>query len=248
MQGRRSIAINAGLVSAGFLASERERDPASFRQEFEAEFTSANNAYIDWDLVAAPAKRGPLPPDAGKGWVIGIDPAFGRDHHNRRRLLVARVEAFKSRGAFPGPLPEVLKLAALYGARIVTDQYEKEPVCEWLRRRGHPARVHEMRAESKTEIFSTLRARLEDGALELYEHPALIAELRRLRTKFSAGRAAVVNPRVGGSHGDMAQALALAVYELRGGSEGRRGIRTGGYERLSRGVQLTPDFNPRRTR
>ena len=49
--------------------------------------------------------------------------------------------------------------------------------------------------------------------LGLYDHPELLAELRRLRTRFAAGQAAVVNPHVGGSHGDLAQALALAVYE-----------------------------------
>jgi hypothetical protein len=41
----------------------------------------------------------------------------------------------------------------------------------------------------------------------------MLAELRRLRTKFSAGSSSVVNPRVGGSHGDIAQALSLAVWE-----------------------------------
>jgi hypothetical protein len=50
----------------------------------------------------------------------------------------------------------------------------------------------------------------------LYEQPSLTAELRRLRTRYAAGQAAVVNPRVGSSHGDQAQALALAVWELRG--------------------------------
>jgi hypothetical protein len=50
------------------------------------------------------------------------------------------------------------------------------------------------------------------GSLELYGEPTLLAELRRLRTKYRAGHAAVVNPRVGGSHGDLAQALALAVW------------------------------------
>ena len=44
-------------------------------------------------------------------------------------------------------------------------------------------------------------------------HPDRLAELRRLRTKYTAGTASVVNPRVGGSHGDLAQALALACHE-----------------------------------
>jgi hypothetical protein len=54
--------------------------------------------------------------------------------------------------------------------------------------------------------------RLYSRELELYDEPALLAELRRLGTRLTAGSSSVVNPRVGGSHGDLAQALALAVY------------------------------------
>jgi hypothetical protein len=43
--------------------------------------------------------------------------------------------------------------------------------------------------------------------------------LRRLRSKFTAGSASVVNPRVGGSHGDQAQALAMVTYGLAEASE-----------------------------
>lgn len=75
-----------------------------------------------------------------------------------------------------------------------------------------------MTATSKTAAFGELRARLYARGLELYEEPTLIGELRRLRARHTAGQAAVVNPRVGGSHGDLAQALALAVWE-----QGRRG-------------------------
>jgi hypothetical protein len=74
-------------------------------------------------------------------------------------------------------------------------------------------KVNTMTAQTKTAAFQQLRASLYDGSLRLPDHPALIAELRRLRTKFTAGSAAILNPRVGGSHGDMAQALALAVHE-----------------------------------
>jgi hypothetical protein len=42
----------------------------------------------------------------------------------------------------------------------------------------------------------------------------LLEELRRLRTKYTAGSSSVVNP--GSSHGDLVQALAIAVYAMRG--------------------------------
>jgi hypothetical protein len=51
--------------------------------------------------------------------------------------------------------------------------------------------------------------------LELYSHADLLGEMRRLRTRYSAGHAAVINPRVAGSHGDLVQGLALATYAHR---------------------------------
>jgi hypothetical protein len=52
--------------------------------------------------------------------------------------------------------------------------------------------------------------------LELYEEPTLMAELRRLSHPLrSRPRAAVVNPRSGDSHGDVAQALVLAFWGQR---------------------------------
>jgi hypothetical protein len=63
------------------------------------------------------------------------------------------------------------------------------------------------------------------GELELYDQPQLLAEFRRLRTRYAAGRSQVENPRVGGSHGDLAQALALVVYEQR--SPAGRGVSAG---------------------
>jgi hypothetical protein len=80
-----------------------------------------------------------------------------------------------------------------------------------------------MTATSKTAAFSELRARLAAGSLDLLDVPPLLAELRRRRSRYRAGSAAVVNPRVGGSHGDLAQALALAVYE-----HDRYGLQRGG--------------------
>ena len=108
---------------------------------------------------------------------------------------------------------EVAAVCQRYRAAVVTDQYCAPQVVEALTRFGLAVSTRPMTASSKTEAFGELRARLAAGSLELYEQPDLLAELRRLRTRFTAGNASVVNPRVGGSHGDMAQALALAVVE-----------------------------------
>ena len=108
-----------------------------------------------------------------------------------------------------------------YGVtQVATDQFSSAAVIDFLAKHGISARLVSMNAASKTLGYTELRGALYTGTLELYEHPDLLAELRRLRTRFSAGQSAVVNPRVGRSHGDMAQAIALAlqVASVQGGS------------------------------
>lgn len=61
---------------------------------------------------------------------------------------------------------------------------------------------------SKTQVFTELKSRLYEGTLALPDDPSLLAELRRLRVKYSGAAASVEAPRVGGSHGDRAAALA----------------------------------------
>ena len=204
------------------MAQEEARDPDSFRTEFLAEFVGSGDSFIDFDridLAGAPVARR----EDASSWVAGLDPAFSKDPFGLAlvgrtadgRFVVGPVRALRPEGGFAGPVDEIAQVVKAYGARCVTDQFCQAPVAERLRlEHGLQVRVNTMTPSSKTEIFQTLRLRLYDGSLVLPDQPALIGELRRLRTKFTAGSAAVTNPRVGGGHGDMAQALALAVSEL----------------------------------
>jgi phage terminase large subunit-like protein len=220
-------------VDVAFLEREERRDPDGFRGEYLAEFVGSGAAFLDLDRFEV-ADRGELSPSAATNWVAGIDPAFssdpfglalvGRDRTDRQRLLVGFVHAsyppkvkaasFEHRRQVEDELLDgVADVCKRYDARVVTDQFAARAVVDRLQRRGLVVRAEPMTTPSKTAAFGELRARLYDGSLELYRHPELLGELRRLRTKFTAGSAAVVNPRVGRSHGDMAQALALATYE-----------------------------------
>jgi hypothetical protein len=196
-------------------------------------FEGSGSAYLDQSRVSAcKADRGELRPQDGVGWIVGLDPAFssdpfgvavvGRSREDRDCLVLGAVRVWsptrsssfdERRQVEDKVLDEVAELCLSFQAPAVTDQYAARPLTDALRRRGVYVRSRPMTATSKTEIFSALRSRINDGSVELYEHPGLLAELRRLRTKYAAGHASVVNPRVGGSHGDMAQALALAVGE-----------------------------------
>jgi hypothetical protein len=209
-------------VTTEFLAAEQARDPESFAAEFEACFTGSGDAFIDFDrimLMGAPTAR----PEHAETWVAGLDPAFSRDPFGVALvgraadggLVVGPVLALDAQGDFSGPVDEAARVIGEYNATAVTDQFCQAPVVERLRyEHGLQVRVNTMSAQSKTEIFQLLRLRLYDGSLLLPDHPGLTGELRRLRTRYSAGSASILNPRVGGSHGDMAQALALAVGEL----------------------------------
>lgn len=230
-------------IDEAFLERERARDPESFRSEYEAAFVAGGAAFLDPERIRdAVADRGEiLPGSYGAGleprWIAGLDPAFSSDPFGlaivgrdpaapagASRLVLATARRWRpspqkprsleeGRAIEDAVLDEVAEVCLAYGAHVVTDQFRAVGVVDYLRRRGVSIRAEPMTAASKTNAFQALRAQLGLGGLELYDEPQLLAELRRLRTRYAAGRAAVENPRVGGSHGDMAQALALAVWE-----------------------------------
>jgi hypothetical protein len=223
-------------LDAEFLARERARDPEGFASEYEATFQGGGLSFLDPATVDAAVRPGAteLFPTAGRDWIAGLDPAFssdpfglaivGRDANRPERLVLGCAMAWKPRRRTPGSFEErreieddvlasVAKVIRLYGACAVADQYMAAAVVDRLRSEGIWVRTEPMTATSKTAAFSELRARLAAGSLDLLDVPPLLAELRRLRSRYRAGSASVVNPRVGGSHGDLAQALALAVYE-----------------------------------
>ena len=250
-------------VDRAFLAREQARDPDGFRSEYLAEFVGGGAAYLDPERIAeAVAERGELLPEQGTGWIAGLDPAFSSDPFglaivgreridprreglDRPRLVLALARAWKPsrrkpasfeerRGIEDAVLAEVAAVCKRYRARVVTDQYAAPAIVEYLRRQGLVVKTVPMTATTKTEAFGELRARLYSRELELYDEPTLLGELRRLRTRFSAGSASVVNPRVGGSHGDLAQSLAVAVFEAgqAAGVSGRDAVSVGGSRDL----------------
>lgn len=211
-------------ITAAHLEIEKARDPETFAGEYLAEFLASGSAFIDWELVAEPSGE-PALPSEGKNWLAGLDPAFSRDAfgvaivgesiENKGQLVLGPVFAIKpdSDSGFGTTVVEVAKRISDYTDEAVTDQFCSKAVQEKLAENGVTARIHNMDATSKTKIFQQLRAVLYDDALRLYDHPELVGELRRLQTRYAPGKSSVVNPRRGGSHGDMVQALAMGVFE-----------------------------------
>ncbi len=222
------------MIDPGFLEAERARDPDGFAGEYEAQFVGSGSNYLDATRVdAALAERGELEPSACARWIAGLDPAFssdpfglaivGLDPDGSGRLRLGLARSWKPRkGATfddrreheDRVLGEVAEVVRAYCGQVVTDQFAAPAILDRLRREGLSVEMIPMGPGTKTSAYQELRSRLYLESLELYHEPGLIAELKRLRSKFTAGQAAVVNPRVNGSHGDMAQALALAVYQF----------------------------------
>jgi hypothetical protein len=207
----------------------------SFLQEHGAEFTIGGGAFFD--LRGVEFEDGPVPPEDGRRWVAGFDPAF----HGDRFGLAVVGESVAERGVLavgvldglePGAkrrslgarraredstLERVWELVEPYaemGLRIVTDQHQADAVRSYFGRLGPSVQVVNLTAPVQTAAFTSTRTRLVDGSLRLWRHPLLIEELRRVRAR--EGAEAIVLPRFGGGHCDVASALALATWAHRG--------------------------------
>jgi Terminase large subunit, T4likevirus-type, N-terminal len=214
---RFSTAAMNPTIERAFLERERSRDPETFKSEYEAEFVGGGYAFLDPERITeAVVLPGELLPEQARSWVAGLDPAFssdpfglalvGRDRADPRRLVLALARAWKPpkkrptssfgerRAVEDATLAEVAAVCLRYRARVVTDQYAAPQILDALRRRGLRVQARSMTATSKTLAFTELRARLAAGSLELYEQQDLLAELRRLRTRYSAGSASVREP------------------------------------------------------
>lgn len=252
-------------ISAEFLASEERRDPEAFKAEYLGQFIGSGGAFFDPDNIAAAVTLpGELRPDDGVDWVAGLDPAFssdpfglvivGHDPGDWRRLVVGLVRSWRpaprkaatleeSRELEDAVLGEVASVIGLFGARAVTDQYKAAGVVDRLRRYGVAVTAEPMTAPTKDAAFGFLRGRLNEASLELYAHEDLLRELRAVRTRYSAGRSSVVLPRIGGSHCDLAQALAVAVFAIDrfgGGGPARASLRRPSGPRSLRAGSLGP--------
>jgi len=246
-----AASIDNPLLDPAFLEAQRIiLGDDDFAREYGAEFLSGGASFFESDRLAeVVADRLELPREAGTDWRAALDPAFssdptalalvGRDPLRRERLVLgwagrwlpprqhrrARRTREEQEQVTDDILDGVATVLERYGVReCVTDQHAPGLVVDQLAKRGVYVRVEAWTAGSRTEILQALRARVYARTLELYDPGGvpLLAELQRLRTRYRAGSSSVEVPRVGDSHGDVALALAAAVWE-----HDRRGFPSG---------------------
>lgn len=219
-------------VSQAFLEGERRRLGAdAFAREYECVASSGAGSFFD--LSGLDFADGPAPPEAGRDWVCGMDPAWSRDQFGYALLgesvevpgllvtgAVGAVEPGERLRSFvqrrrreDATLEQVWRAIEPYTPRVVTDQASGDQVREYFQREGAPTKVVHLTGPLQAAAFTALRARLDDGSLSLWRCAELLDELRRVSTK---GPDKIHLKRAGSSHGDIASALALAAHELRG--------------------------------
>jgi hypothetical protein len=208
---------------------ERRRDPEGFRAEYGAEFVAAGSSFFDpGRLTEAIRRPRELRPGEVLDPVAAIDLGFvhdstalailGRDRTDESRLRLVLARSWSPELGPLGFTPTLDEIASVCREhrveRVYCDQFSAQAAVEHLQRRGLSPTVAPTTAASKSEMFASLKTRLYAGALEFYDQPDLLAELRRVETVTTPGQASVRIRRLGASHGDLAVAVALAVSKL----------------------------------
>jgi hypothetical protein len=227
------------VLPAGLYDEERIALGGQFDGEYGAEFLASGSALLsDEEIRSCVVTGGDLSPHEGVGWVCGADFAWRRDRsaavivgYDPDQPTVLRVGAIRTwepaqdlsegtEGHQQMVLRQVAQLAHAYGATIYCDPHESVTVKDKLERLGSHAQMVPTGAGVKGLLYRELASKVRLQQISYPDHPLLIGELRRLKVKYTGPSMTVENPRAQGGHGDVANGLAMATYQLRreGGS------------------------------
>lgn len=221
-----SLEMNPSL-DAQVIAEARERDPAAAGAEWDAEFRSDVQGFLDLGAVRGVTvqDRRELPRAPGVSYRAFADPSGGSvdsftlaiahlDKGERAVLDVLR----EARPPF-SPDSVVAEFAALlksYQLSAVTgDHYSGE----WVRERFLQHGIqYQPSARTKSDIYRELLPLVNQGAVELLDVPRLTAQLCGLERRVARGGKDSIDHGPGG-HDDCANACAGALVLVQGARE-----------------------------
>ncbi len=208
-------------LCADYLDHVRENDPEAYRSEILGEFRAGVTSLFDPETLEAAVVKGrrELLPVSGVRYSAFVDPSGGRadafalaiGHYAGERAVVDLVRAwqppFNPSDAI-AQISETLKTYRIHS--VVGDRYAGE----WPRDSFRPYGInYEFADDDRSALYLRLLPRVNAGAVELPDSPALLRELRGLdRRRGSSGRDRVDHRR--GSHDDQANAVAGLVAML----------------------------------
>ena len=218
------------------LLGEFRRDPAFFWREFGAKFVDAVSPLVDPEKVDAAIAKGQVErePEVQRfHYHAVIDAAFRRDdftfsmgHRGPNGAVVDFVRVWEGSRKSPvqmkDAMSEITATARRYGvAMVVGDQFCSEPIRQALAEQGMGFSEYIFTANSKQQVFGTLRTLLMSGGLELPDHPLTVEQIKSLEVTAGPGGTLRVQGQQGRKD-DCATVAALVAHlamETGGGAE-----------------------------
>jgi hypothetical protein len=213
-------------VPQKFIDDERERDPARASGEYDAEFRADIAKLLSREAIMACVETGTFerPPDRSHSYFGFVDPAGGSGGDSftmaigHKQGTTAILDLIRERPPPFSPEATVAELASTlkqYRVSMVTgDRYAGDWPAEQFRKNG----IHlEPSDKTKSEIYGDAVAVINSGAVDLLDHPRLIAQLSNLERRTRAGGRDQIDHPPGG-HDDVANAaMGCAVMCDRAG-------------------------------
>ncbi len=101
------------------------------------------------------------------------------------------------------------------GLRVGADPWQAAYLVERLRKRGLQIEPVDFMANNLKSMCSAVLEAFSEGAIALYDHPRLLADLKALRVEERNYGCRLVSPRGPSGHGDAATGLSIALHVLR---------------------------------
>ncbi len=205
-------------LSERVVARAYERDPLSARAEFDAEFRSDVQSFVDVEVVEAAVARDVVvrAPILRQGYVGFVDPSGGSSdsmtmaiaHKDGDRFVLDVVLERKPPFSPDSVVREFAAVSRGYRVgRVVGDRYAGEWPREAFRRMGV---VYEPADKVKSDIYLTFLPLLNSGRVDLLDNPRLVGQLCSLERRTARGGRDTVD-HAPGAHDDVANAAAGAL-------------------------------------
>lgn len=209
----------------------RRRDPDAAAREYDAAWTDADIALIPSQHVdAAQRSVAELPPEDGLEYAAAMDPATRRNawtlviatrkriglELRTRQVIVYARQWVGSRAQPLDPdkvLKDIARILKSYRIRTVwSDQFSSDALRAIARRHGINLAEDTSTAARKVELFTSLRDKLADEAVELPPDPVLRSDLISVRKRITADGIKIDLPKTAdGRHADYAPAVAMVL-------------------------------------
>lgn len=226
-----TLALNDSELTRALVARARAQDPDNARREFDAEFmTSGTSVFFEGSSIERATVDEPFTLQPGDEVAAGGDLAFRGD--SSALVIVARrgetihvYDGLECRPTDEGPLSlertfEAFteRLAANRCGYVLADHHYRDAMAEALSR--HDIAVAPAQGQP-AERYVRARVLLRSGRVRIHGlefRERLLKQLREVHGKpTSGGGMSIQHPRwATGGHGDLADALVLALWQVGG--------------------------------